>query len=286
VLICFFGYIAVLSPWFPDRPVLRYQPVLILAVVWALLWLVARAEQTRFAKAAGLLRDWLPLIVTLEAFREMELFLPVRFEHRFEAGWIQWDHLLLGEWHGRSMVESLGSLIPFCLELCYLLVYGVGFFCVALLYLQHRRGEIDRFLTVYLLGTLLAYALFPYFPSEPPRIVFPYVEQPLITTWARTLNLWILKIGTIHVGVFPSAHVSSVFSAAWGMFLIRPDRKIFAYGLLLYAISVSVATVYGRYHYTADVLAGFAVSLIPGLLCLILSKRQMELHKASEASNL
>jgi membrane-associated phospholipid phosphatase len=146
--------------------------------------------------------------------------------------------------------------------------------------------DIDRFLTVYLLGTLLAYALFPYFPSEPPRIVFPDLDRPLITTWARTLNLWILKIGTIHVGVFPSAHVSSAFSAAWGMLLVGPDRKIFGCALLLYAVSVSVATVYGRYHYAADVLAGFAVSLIPGLLCLILSKRQMVLHKGSESSNL
>ncbi|MGI8961160.1 MAG: phosphatase PAP2 family protein [Bryobacteraceae bacterium] len=252
----------------------------------ALLWLVALAEQTRFAEAAGIVRDWLPLIVTLEAFREMELFLPVRFEHRFEGGWIQWDHLLLSEWHGRSLIESLGSLIPFWLELCYLLVYGIGFFCVALLYLQHRRVDIDRFLTVYLLGTLLAYALFPYFPSEPPRIVFPDVDRPLITTWIRTLNLWILKVGTIHVGVFPSAHVSSVFAAAWGMLLVLPNRKIFGYALLFYAISVSVATVYGRYHYAADVFAGFGVSLIPGLLCLMLNNGRWSFTKACEASNL
>jgi membrane-associated phospholipid phosphatase len=145
---------------------------------------------------------------------------------------------------------------------------------VALLYVQHRRFEIDRFLTVYLTGTLLAYALFPYFPSQPPRIVFPDLDPPLITTWARSLNLWILRVGTIHVGVFPSAHVSSVFSAAWGMFLVLPHRKIFGCGLLLYAVSVSVATVYGRYHYAADVLAGFGVSLIPGFVCLIVRKRQ------------
>lgn len=286
MLICFFGYIGALSPWFRDRPVFKYQPFLILAVVWALLWFLARAEQTRFSEAAGIMRDWLPLTITLEAFREMELFLPVRFEHRFENGWIQWDHLLLSEWYGRNMIEVFGKVIPFWLELCYLLVYGIGFFCVALLYLQHRRVDIDRFLTVYLLGTLLAYALFPYFPSEPPRIVFPDLDRPLITTWARTLNLWILKVGTIHVGVFPSAHVSSAFSAAWGMLLVRPDRKILGCGLFLYAVSVSVATVYGRYHYAADVFAGFALSLIPGLLCLILGKRQMERHKESQNSNL
>jgi len=116
----------------------------------------------------------------------MELFLPVRFEHRFETAWIRWDHLALGEWHVRSIIESFGRLIPFWLELCYLLVYGTGFFCVALFYFQHRRGQVNRFLTIYLIGTLLAYALFPYFPSEPPRVVFPDLDRPLITTWARS----------------------------------------------------------------------------------------------------
>lgn len=272
VLICFFGYIALLPPWFRDRPVLKYQPLLLFVAVVALLSLVSYAERTRLAPAARMIRDWLPLLVTLAAFREMELFLPVRFEHRFEATWVQWDHLLLRSWHLRAIIEGLGNLIPLWLEFSYLLVYAIGFLCVALLYILHKRAEIDRFLTIYLIGTLLAYALFPYFPSAPPRILFPQMDEPLVSTWARTLNLWILKVGTIHVGVFPSAHVSSVFSAAWGMFLIFPKRKLFGYGLLLYALSVSVATVYGRYHYVADVLAGFGVSLLPGLLFWIARK--------------
>jgi membrane-associated phospholipid phosphatase len=66
--------------------------------------------------------------------------------------------------------------------------------------------------------------------------------------------------------------------------LVRSDRRSFGYGLLLYAVSVSIATVYGRYHYTADVLAGFAVSLIPGLLCLILSKRELELQSVRNSN--
>jgi membrane-associated phospholipid phosphatase len=285
VLICFFGYTAAVSPFFRDRPVLKYQPVLVLAGVVALFWLAREAEQSRFAKAASIVRDWLPLVVTLGAFREMELFLPLRFEHSFEAAWIRWDDLLLNRWHARSLIESSGALIPFWLELCYLLVYGIGFFCVALLYVQHSRRETDRFLSIYLIGTLLAYALFPYFPSEPPRIVFPDVDQPLITTWVRTLNLWILKVGTIHVGVFPSAHVSSAFSAAWGMFTILPQQRAVGLGLLFYALSVSLATVYGRYHYAADVLAGFAVSLIPGLICLMARARRMQLQDTPEFRN-
>ncbi len=262
VLISFFSYIAVVSPWFPDRPNLKYQPVFVLLAVFALISLLARLERTRAARAIGIIRDWLPIFLTLAAFREMELFLPPSFEHRYEDEWIKWDQVFLDRWQVRSAIESVGSAIPLYLELCYFLVYGVAAYCVGLLYAQKRRDCVDRFFTIYLVGTLCAYALFPYFPSQPPRFVFPEIDSPGVTTWVRVLNLYILSKGTIHVGVFPSAHVSSAFSAAWAMFLLLPKRKIFGWAFLFYAISVSIATIYGRYHYAADVLAGFAVSLL------------------------
>jgi membrane-associated phospholipid phosphatase len=84
------------------------------------------------------------------------------------------------------------------------------------------------------------------------------------------VNLFLLSQATIHVGVFPSAHVSSAFSAAWGLFLVKPRRRIFGWSMLIYAISVSIATVYGRYHYVSDVLAGLGVSLLAGGVCLFL----------------
>jgi membrane-associated phospholipid phosphatase len=124
-------------------------------------------------------------------------------------------------------------------------------------------------MTIYLTGTLVAYALFPYFPSQPPRLAFPNLDMPTVSTWARSLNLYILRKATIHSGVFPSAHVSSVFSAAWGMLGVLPRRKIYGWALVCYAISVSIATVYGRYHYAADVFAGFGVSLLAGAVSLV-----------------
>ena len=276
VLIGFFTYIALISPLFPDRPHLKYQPGAVLVSIFVLLIVLARVEQTRFARLIGMIRDWLPMLLTLIAFREMELFLPPQFEHRYEAVWVRQDHLLLATWHCGRAIESLGRLIPFYLELCYLFVYGLAAYCIGALYAQKRRESIDRFLTIYLVGTLAAYALFPYFPSEPPRVVFAAMDNPGVTTWARQLNLYILSKATIHVGVFPSAHVSSAFSAAWGMFLVGPKRKAVGWCLLVYAISVSVATIYGRYHYSADVLAGFGVSLIAGALCLLWRRRGVQ----------
>lgn len=271
VLVAFFGYIVAITPFFPDRPHLGYQPVIVLSSVFILLSILARNQAGSWSAALLTLRDWLPIPLTFAAFREMELFVPVRYSHFYEHSWIRWDELVLQAWHLKSAIESMGRLIPFYLEWCYFLVYGVGAYCVGLLYLRGRRTRTNQFLTIYLLGTLGAYSLFPYFPSQPPRLAFPLVAPPAITTWIRQLNLWMLQHATIHSGVFPSAHVSSAFSCAWGMFLFLPERKRYGCGLLLYAISVSVATVYGRYHYTVDAIAGFAVSLAAGILFIATS---------------
>lgn len=270
ILVAFFSYIAVVSHWFPNRPNLHHQPAVILLLVCAGFYLLAGLQQGSLAKPISIARDYIPIGVTLLAFREMEYFLPVRFDHRLENVWILWDRKLLDAWHIRAAIESLGPLVPSFLELCYLLVYALPFYCVATLYTQHRRPKVNLFFAVYLTGTLIAYSLFPFFPSQPPRLVFPSVDEPAVMTVFRRLNLAILQKATIHVGVFPSAHVSSAFSAAWAMFLLLPKKKVFGWTQLAYAASVALSTIYGRYHYTADVAAGFAISLAAALLAFVL----------------
>ena len=273
MFIVYFCYVALLPPFFYDRPRLHSQPFFLACIIFGMEIGLAHAERVRFSATISMIRDWLPILLTLVAFQEMEFFLPSRFEHRFEEAWIRQDIVLLHTWRLHQIIESLGSILPVYLELCYLLVYGLGPFCIGLLYAQGERDTVDRFLTIYLAGTLGAYALFPFFPSQPPRLLYPGVQMPGITTWVRNLNLFVLRKGTIHVGVFPSAHVSSAFSAAWAMFFVLPGRRKVAGAMVLYAISVSLATVYGRYHYAADVLAGIGVSVVTAIICLWFLRR-------------
>lgn len=294
-MIGFFAYIAALIPFFRDRPRLVLQPLVILLLVGALLATLAWLESGRYSKTISLVRDWVPMALTLGAFREMELFVPMHYNAHCENAWMAWDQVVLDQWGLKHAIESLGPAIPTFLELCYLLVYGVGTFCLIVLWIQKSRSaadrvyQIDRFYVVLLVGTLLAYALFPYFPTRPPRIASPAMDMPATHDVFRRLNLFLLRKATIHSGVFPSAHVSSVFAASWAMFLALPSKKRYGWGLLFYAISVSLATVYGRYHYAADALAGFAVSLIAGLVALGLSyarKSTRDRHSASARTHL
>lgn len=282
MLLAYFAYVALLSAVL-NRPGLKHQPLWLLGSVCAGLLLLGWMEG-HFPVAVSRFRDFLPLGLTLMAFEEMTLFAPSRYDGHLEHAWIRWDQVLLQDWHLRGVIESLGSAIPIYLEFCYLLVYGLGTYCIIVLYLNGGRREVDRFFAIVLTGTLLAYALFPFFPSQPPRVVFAGLDAPTVTSWVRRFNVWILRNASHQCSVFPSAHVSSAFAAAWAMLLLLPHRKRFGWGVLVYAISVSIATIYGRYHYAADVLAGFAVSLMAGALCLWFRSRLTGRSSGSRAA--
>jgi membrane-associated phospholipid phosphatase len=255
ILLAYFLYVAVLVILFPLQPD---------TIVRA--WLVLAGAATIFViltqPAFGYARDWIPLVLVLLAYREMDWFSVGYKARHLEQQWLAWDHRFLFDCGFREWVEALGPVIPSALELAYFLVYGVGAFSVAAFYFSHRRERIHRFLTVYLLGTLLAYALFPYFPSDPPRVLFPGADLPHYLTALRRLNLMLVGGYGIHSSVFPSAHVSSAFSAAWGLMRFLPEYRWVGWTALGYAIVVSIATVYGRYHYAVDGVAGFVISVI------------------------
>jgi membrane-associated phospholipid phosphatase len=269
LLVLYFGYVAAISPRFPLQQQVIWRPFLVELLVCSLFLSLAYGESREHAKVFGIMRDWAAVSLILLAYREMDWFASMPRDFDLELRWVEWDRAVFYRWGFQRAVEALGAIGPLYLELCYSLVYAVAPFVVAVLYFQHRLKRVNGALFLYLLGTLLAYALFPYFPSDPPRVAFGGTDMPNIATPLRQLNLWLLGNYGIHTSVFPSAHVSSAFSAAWALFAFLPERKRYGWGMLVYAISVAVATVYGRYHYAADVAAGIVISLIPGLMILL-----------------
>jgi hypothetical protein len=77
----FFLYTAALTPFFPDRPHLHLQPLLLALLVIALHCILAWAERCGPQLLWSRIRDWTPILVTLIAFQEMDLFQPSHFPH-------------------------------------------------------------------------------------------------------------------------------------------------------------------------------------------------------------
>jgi membrane-associated phospholipid phosphatase len=261
-------YLAALGPLLPGRPRADERVLLLALGVTAILLVLAWGEARLNRPAFSAARDWLALGLVLTAYRTLDWFSPTHYSISIERSWLAFDRVVLVNWGLQAAIESTGKLLPFYLELCYLLTSAAGAFGLAVLYLNRKRERCDMFLFVYLLGTLTAYAMIPFFPSQPPRTAFPLAQTPTVLTAVRAFNLALLSKAGIHSGVFPSAHVSSTFAAAWGLWLAIPERKRYGWIFLVYAVSVAVATVYGRYHYAVDAIAGIAVSLTPVIACL------------------
>jgi membrane-associated phospholipid phosphatase len=274
LLIGYFGYVAAIIWAFPLDPQVKWLALAVFVLIGSQLVVFAVAEAFGNREFFSIARDWIPLALTLVAYREMDWFSPLPRNYNLELRWLEWDRQLLYGAGLQRAIEGLGALLPGYLELCYLLVYAVGVCAVAVLYAEERRELVNRLLLMYLAGTLLAYALFPYFPSDPPRTLFGGSDMPNVVTPLRLLNLWIVGGYGIHSSVFPSAHVSSAFSATWALLWLLPDKKRLGFLMLAYAVSVTVATVYGRYHYAVDAATGFGVSVIAALTILLFALRR------------
>jgi membrane-associated phospholipid phosphatase len=107
---------------------------------------------------------------------------------------------------------------------------------------------------------------FPFWPSEPPRLVFPGEDGQAIDTLLRQFNHWLLGGYGIHTSVFPSAHVSGAFAAAFALKRVLGEHPWLYRGVFVYATLVAVATVYGRYHFAVDAAAGVIVGTLAAAL--------------------
>lgn len=246
----------------PVRPGVLTATIATNTMVIGGLLLLAYAENLRRRRLLSVMRDWYPLPLMLLAYREMGWFAPASHSYQLEHGWVVYDRLLLNDWGMRVAIESAGPLLPSLLEICYSLVYAIAPFCMALLYLRHLGRRMNAFLTTFLLGIFLSYVFFPFFPSEPPRTVFPGQDLPSLMTVFRRFNLGLVGNYGIHMSVFPSAHCSGAFAAAFAMRDILPEEPWVWRFLLLLAAGIATATVYGRYHYAADAVAGVIVAVV------------------------
>jgi len=240
------------------RPLGAVVDVAVPLVFCGLAWMERRAG----AGWVAVLRDWLLLPVLLVAYWNVDWSGASSHSPGWEYRWIALDRLLLDALGGRALIESCGSLWPAVLELLYLGLYALPPILLGVVYVSGRRAQADDFLATMLAGALTAYALLPLFPTRSPGVLFPAQDLPSVTTLFRRLNVWVLGNFDIHASIFPSGHVAVAFSAAFGMMRVLPERRWLGRLLLLYAALVAVNTVYARYHYAVDGLAGFVISLV------------------------
>jgi membrane-associated phospholipid phosphatase len=261
VILGFLLYAMALAVLLPITPSVRHLVTILNGAIlmgYAVFTIVDRAK---LAPVFSLARDAASLALIVLAYREMGWFAQAHVDHTLETSWVAWDHVVLRS-GTTAVIESIGPVIPSILEISYALVYALAPFAIAMLYVYKRRENVDEFLFIFALAVLLCYAQFPFWPSEPPRVLFRGEDLPTYETVFRRFNLWMLGNYGIHTSVFPSAHVAGAFAAAFGAMRALPENRWVGRFLFGMAFLIAIATVYGRYHYLSDAVAGLLVALV------------------------
>jgi hypothetical protein len=142
------------------------------------------------------------------------------------------------------------------LEMAYAAVYVVIPIALVLERTIIDRPDAARFWTVILVTDYICFGMLPWIQTRPPRAIEP--GEPW-TAKFRAWNLRLLRNTSIQVNTFPSGHAAEAMAAA--LLLIGAPAPIVTL-MFLSGLSVSAGAVLGRYHYAADVFAGWLVAAL------------------------
>lgn len=144
------------------------------------------------------------------------------------------------------------------LELAYALVYPVVPAALVLALVYVPATDPHRFWTVVLITDYICFAGLQWVQTRPPRALDP--RDPWRTPSAvRALNLRLLGATSIQVNTFPSGHAAEAMAAA---LLVSGAPAPVTVAMFATALAISAGAVLGRYHYAADIFAGWIVALV------------------------
>jgi membrane-associated phospholipid phosphatase len=214
------------------------------------------------ARSSGILRvilDWHPLMLFPLLYKEVEVLAAVIGDWRLTAAIPACESALFAGQPSLYLSERL-AFVPLSeyLHFCYLSYVIVIPSVSAYWYVSGRRaafGELLLMLSTVLLGSYLFFILLP---VDSPYYLSQRLGPPLSGHFFFDLVHQMSARGGARGGAFPSAHVSGsvvVSLVAW-----RHQRRL-TYLLVPLTGSVMIATVYGRFHYVLDTLAGAALAI-------------------------
>jgi membrane-associated phospholipid phosphatase len=256
------GLIAILGNAVPGR-------IWLVAVHLTLSGSLLILNRARPAGILGVVRDWHPLLLLPLLYKEVELLAAAIGDWRLTSAIPAWESALFAGQPSLYLSERL-AFVPLSeyLHFCYLSQMIVIPAVAASWYVSGRRvafGELLLMLSMVLLGSYLFFILLP---VDSPYYVSPRLGPPVSGHFFFDLVHQISARGGARGGAFPSAHVSGtvvVSLVAW-----RHQRRL-AYLLIPFTASVMIATVYGRFHYVLDALAGAALAIAVGVAYRCLS---------------
>jgi len=253
-------------------------------------WLIARFAAlalsiilaARYASLPGMaawarrVHAFLPVLVVPVLFDSMGDIIPWIWPRYFDSLLIKADLVLFGGHHPTVLLERfIHPLLTTLLQLAYISYYPMAIVLGVALYRKKNKTAFHEAIFGIILCFYLSYLGYLIVPAVGPRFTLSHLQTrdlaagPLVTAIQETLN----ALENTKTDAFPSGHTAI---ALMTLFYAGKFKERVLTALLIPAVAgLILSTVYLRYHYVVDVIAGIGltaltVALAPPLYGLFL----------------
>jgi membrane-associated phospholipid phosphatase len=224
------------------------------AIAAAVIALAVTARRFPNSRVLRFARHWYPLPLYIFLFEELNALVHAIFPFWLDRYFIAFDHALTGVnpsvWLARFVSPALNDFMQFS----YMTYFLYLVILPALLYAAKERRAFWEVMVSTAIAHYTVYFISVLMPVESPHFSLASIETVRLSGGFCThLIDWLESYALVRGAAFPSAHVAGstvAILASW-----RYRRWLF-WICLPFFLCMCIATVYGRYHYVADVLAG------------------------------
>ena len=206
-------------------------------------------------------RHWYPLIYVAFCYRVMAVLVPRVNPHSADR-WLADVDYSIWKAHPTVWLERIQSpLLTEFLQIVYTLFIPAVLLIAFVLWKQRLYEDFRYYAFLIALGYLVSYLGYLIVPARGPRFLLQGLQHmPLRGLWFfQNMQGGLDRLESTAYDCFPSGHTELTILAWWSA---RKLTNSLFWLYFAYTLSIIFATVYLRYHYTVDVVAGAAVAVV------------------------
>lgn len=263
-----------------ERAVIGAGHVLVMGLVFAL----AKADRPDGPRGLiGFVHDWVPTLILVAMYFELGVIIPhlnPYDDRRFDKALQAIDVRLLGD--PAKFFASLGARwLSDVLACCYIVYYPL---LIAVPVALYARGELASFRTtaaIIMSAFVMTYVSYALFPAVGPHSLFDGPRAPVLDGYGIAKHVYAMThdVPREPPDAFPSGHAMVGMLApamAWRFY-----RPMFGW-LAMVGVGIVLATLYLRYHYVIDVVAGLMLAPVAWKVGTWIDRRWDERHELND----
>ncbi len=245
----------------------------LLLALWLSAWCAADRRAPRWVTA---FHAFLPVLAVPVLFDTMGDLIPWLWPRYLDDLLIGADRLLFCGHDPTVLLERfIHPWLTTVLQVAYISYYPMATVLGVVLFLKRKRAAFDEAIFGIILCFYLSYLGYLLFPAVGPRFTLAHLQTrglqagPFVLAVQNALN----GLENTKTDAFPSGHTAVALMTLYYAWKTR--EKVLTAVLIPAVTGLILATVYLRYHYVIDVIAGVALALLTTRLAPPLFRRAL-----------